>query len=285
MISDVFLKTEKGYRNCRSVSASISLFQQTARGYEMSRHRILFCFLFEDRLVTQFRRKLCHEAGWGHLLWMPFSRQRVDTQNVKSNPQRFPFFIRRCRDTTCVKLASSSASFLKTASWHNSRGICVTKLGEKMYFGLFTESVKVYARRFPFFPSQCWDTKCVEIVSCSVSFLQAASWQNPAVIVSRGWPGKVTSEDYPDLYHASGVIQLKARFVSHRSATPCTPVFASHQLCDEIDGPVCITRVRWFISRPGFVLHWSVIQLTPAFVSQRWCDAIESRICITRVPW
>jgi len=286
-----FEDRERGYRSCRNVSASIPLFHQTVGGYEMWRHRILFCFLFEDRLVTQFPRKLCHEAGRGHLLWMTLSRQRVYTQNVKNNPQCFPFFIRQCMNTTCVEFVSSSVSFPRRPRDTIPAGIVSQNWVGKCLSDMFVQTERGYRKcksvcaTVSFFPSRCWDTKSVEIASCSVSFLQAASWHNPAGIVSRSWPVKFTSDDCSDWYHTSGVIQLKARFVSHRSAKTCTPVFASHQLCDEIDGPVCITRVRWFISRPGFVSHWSAIELTPAFVSQRWCDAIEGRICITRVPW
>ena len=106
-----FLKTERGYRKFKSVSTTVSLFHQTMRGYEMCRHRILFCFLFEDSIVTQLSRELCHEAGWGHLLRMFFWRQRGDTESIKVYPHWFPFFIKRWGDTKCVDIVSSSVSF------------------------------------------------------------------------------------------------------------------------------------------------------------------------------
>ena len=65
-------------------------------------------------------------------------------KSVKVNPQLLFFFIRKCRNTTCVELASSSFRFLKTASWHKSRGNCVSKLGKENYFGCFLLTERGY---------------------------------------------------------------------------------------------------------------------------------------------
>ena len=68
----ICLLSEMGYRNYRSVSATVALFHDIVREYEMCRHRILFCFLLEDSLVTPFLREWCHEVGWGNIFRIMF---------------------------------------------------------------------------------------------------------------------------------------------------------------------------------------------------------------------